>query len=142
MHVSTGHVSTGHESTDPETGSAAGAPTPPSGKPWRTALAGLLLLGTAGGMMAYGAPSRAAVPPHSQPAHSQPAHSQPAHSQAAQEGTLVSATLLRQVSAKSVRAELAGARLAPGAPALGGGEVRYGVDAYRVAYRTVDANGR
>jgi hypothetical protein len=41
-----------------------------------------------------------------------------------------------------VRTELDGARLAPGAPALGGGEVRYGVDAYRVSYRTVDANGR
>jgi len=86
----------------PETGSAPGfTPAPRTGRPWRTALAGLLLLGTAGGMMAYGAPSHAAVPAPSQPAHA---------------GALVSATLLQHVSAKSVRAELAGARLAPGAP--------------------------
>jgi hypothetical protein len=61
-----------HASTDPDSTSA-----PRAGKPWRTAVAGLLLLGIAGGMMAYGAPSRAAVPSHSQPA---------------QAGALVSAT--------------------------------------------------
>lgn len=58
-----------HASTDSETGSAPGStPAPRAGKPWRTALAGLLLLGVAGGLMVYGAPSRAAVPSHSQPA--------------------------------------------------------------------------
>jgi hypothetical protein len=103
-------------------------------KPWKTLAAGLLLLGTAGSMMAYGAPADAS-------GHRGPADAS-GHGGRDQEGTLVSATLLQQVSEKSVRAELAGARLAPGAPALGGGEVRYGVDAYRVTYRTVDANGR
>lgn len=92
-------------------------------KPWRAGIAGLVLLGTAGAMMAYGAPAHASTP-------------------VARDGTLVSATLLQRLSAASVRAELATARLGPGAPALGGGEVRYGVDAYRVAYRTTDANGR
>ena len=85
------------------------------GKPWRSLTAGLLLLGTAGLMMVYGAP---------------------AHASSHQAGAG------HEAGAGSVRAELAGARLAPGAPALGGGEARYGVDVYRVTYRTVDANGR
>jgi hypothetical protein len=114
--------------TSLQPGTEPATPEPRSAKPWRTALTGLLLLATAGGLMAYGAPSHASTRSPSP--------------QSAQEGTLVSATLLQQVSAKNVRAELAGARLAPTAPALGGGEVRYGVDAYRVAYTTVDANGR
>jgi hypothetical protein len=63
-----------HASTDSETGST---PAPRTGKPWRTALAGLLLLGISGAMMAYGAPSRASTFSHSQPT---------------QEGALVSAT--------------------------------------------------
>lgn len=92
-------------------------------KPWRAGVAGLVLLGTAGAMMAYGAPAHASTP-------------------VARGGTLVSAALLQRLSAASVRAELAAARLGPGAPALGGGEVRYGVNAYRVTYRTTDANGR
>jgi hypothetical protein len=122
-------------STRPEPGSAPATPKPRTGKPWRTALAGLLLLGTAGGLMAYGAPSHASTLSPSSPSPS-------SHRQSSREGTLVSAALLQRVSSKSVRTELDGARLAPGAPALGGGEVRYGVDAYRVSYRTVDANGR
>lgn len=58
------------------------------------------------------------------------------------EGSLVSATLLQRLPAASVRAELANARLAPGAPALGAGEARYGITAYRVTYRSVNAAGR
>src|SRR5581483_7285055 len=92
-------------------------------KPWRAGVAGLVLLGTAGAMMGYGAPAHASTP-------------------SARGGTLVSATLLQRLSAASVRAELAAARLGPGAPALGGAEVRYGVDAYRVTYRTTNATGR
>lgn len=117
-------------STRPETGSAPAAPKPRTGKPWRTALAGLLLLGTAGGLMAYGAPSHASTLGPS------------SHRPSTAEGTLVSAALLQRVSSRSVRTELDQARLAPGAPALGGAVVRYGVDAYRVSYRTVDATGR
>jgi hypothetical protein len=41
-----------------------------------------------------------------------------------------------------VAAELRNARLGPGDPALGAGAVRYGIVAYRVVYRTVDAAGR
>jgi hypothetical protein len=50
-----------HASTDPDS-----TPARRTGRPWRTALAGLLLLGIAGGMMAYGAPSRASTLSHSQ----------------------------------------------------------------------------
>ena len=137
------------------------APDPSSTnkKPWRTLAAGLLLLGTAGSMMVYGAPAHASAHGNAG-AHSSgtviarlEASAQPGSAQAKataqaktttnkEEGTLVSATLLQRVSEQSVRTELAGARFAPGAPALGGGDVRYGVDAYRVTYRTVDANGR
>jgi hypothetical protein len=91
-----------HASTDPES-----TPAPRAGKPWRTALAGLLLLGVSGGMMAYGAPSRASTLPHS-------------HAESA----LVSATLPQRVYAKSMRAELAWARPVPGTPALAADEVR------------------
>ncbi len=138
------------------------APDPSSTKnkkPWRTLAAGLLLLGTAGSMMVYGAPahasSRGNAGGHSsgtviarleagaQAGSAQAKAAAPAKATAnKEEGTLVSATLLQRVSEQSVRTELAGARFAPGAPALGGGDVRYGVDAYRVTYRTVDANGR
>ena len=138
------------------TASIQPAPNPSSTKnkkPWRTLAAGLLLLGTAGSMMVYGAPAHASSHANSHAnSHGNgtviarlEASSRATHAMATankEEGTLVSATLLQQVSAKSVRTELAGARFAPGAPALGGGEARYGVDAYRVTYRTVDANGR
>jgi hypothetical protein len=115
---------------------------------WWTATAGLVMVGAAGAMMAYGAPAHAAGTGRGWGAQARAAAR--SHVGAvtvtaktnSQEGTLVSATLLQQVSAKSVRTELAGARLAPGAPALGGGEARYGVDADRVTYRTADANGR
>jgi hypothetical protein len=55
-------------SLQPGTGTAPATPQPQPAKPWRTALAGLLLLGTAGGLMAYGAPSHASTrspSPHS-----------------------------------------------------------------------------
>ena len=141
------------------------APDPSSTKtkkPWRTLAAGLLLLGTAGSKMVYGAPAHASshgnagghssgtviarLEASAKAKASAPTATAKATAQATatgnKEGTLVSATLLQRVPEKSVRTELAGARLAPGAPALGGGDVRYGVDAYRVTYRTVDANGR
>jgi hypothetical protein len=50
-------------------------------------------------------------------------------------GGLVSALHLRTLSAEQVAAELASDRFDPGA-------VRYGVDTYRLVYRTVDAQGR
>ena len=105
--------------------------------PWKAGAAGLAILGTAGAMMAYGAPAHASTP-----ASSRSASTSSASVSASREGALVSATLLQRLSAASVRAELAAARLGPGDPALGGSEVRYGVDAYRVTYRTVDSNGR
>lgn len=142
-----------------------------SKKPWRTLAADLLLLGTASSLMVYGAPAHASARTNGATANSHSIAEASAHGNAGatanthsstgavthagtltlsregnqegnQEGTLVSATLLQRVPAKSVRTELAKARLAPGAPALGGGEARYGVDAYRVMYRTEDANGR
>jgi hypothetical protein len=81
--------------------------------------------------MAYAAPAHAQTSPHTQ--------TSPRTRVA---GTLVSATLLQRLSAASVRSELAAARLAPAAPALGAGAVRYGVVAYRVTYRTVNAAGQ
>jgi hypothetical protein len=41
-----------------------------------------------------------------------------------------------------VAAELRNARDEPGTPALGAGMVRYGIDAYRIVYQTVNATGR
>ncbi|HEX6519751.1 MAG TPA: hypothetical protein VF070_06995 [Streptosporangiaceae bacterium] len=90
-------------------------------------LAGAVALGTAGTLVPGGMAAHAA------------AYARPG-GQA--EGSLVSATLLQRLSAGSVRAELANARLGPGAPALGDGQARYGVAAYRVTYRTVNATGR
>jgi hypothetical protein len=55
---------------------------------------------------------------------------------------LVSDQVIARMPASSVRAELDSARIAPGAPALGGSHVRYGITVYRVAYRTTDALGR
>lgn len=54
----------------------------------------------------------------------------------------VSAKLVQRLSAAKVRAELNAARAEPGGPVLGGGAVRYGVAAYDVRYRTVDADGQ
>ena len=56
--------------------------------------------------------------------------------------TLISATVIDRISKHAVAAELASARLGPRAPALGAGRVRYGLVAYRVLYRTVNAYGR
>ena len=55
---------------------------------------------------------------------------------------LISATPIARLSERSVAAELRNARLGPGDPALGAGAVRYGIVAYRVLYRTVDAAGQ
>jgi hypothetical protein len=57
-------------------------------------------------------------------------------------GTLISATVIERISKNAVAAELASARLGPGDPALGAGRVRYGLVAYRVLYRTVNADGQ
>lgn len=57
-------------------------------------------------------------------------------------GTLISAKVIERISKPAVAAELASARLGPRAPALGAGGVRYGLVAYRVLYRTVNAEGR
>jgi hypothetical protein len=131
-------------SARPETGQTAAAR---SKHPWVTALAGLLLLVAAMALMAYSAPAHAQTRPHTQTrphSQSRPAQTRP-RTQAVpltKPGTLVSATLLQRLSAASVRSELAAARLAPGAPSLGAGAVRYGVVAYRVTYRTVNAAGQ
>ena len=53
--------------------------------------------------------------------------------------TLISAKVIERISKRAVAAELASARLGPGDPALGAGRVRYGLVAYRVLYRTVNA---
>jgi hypothetical protein len=55
---------------------------------------------------------------------------------------LIKATPIAGLSKQSVAAELRNARLGPGDPALGAGAVRYGIVAYRVLYRTVNAAGR
>ena len=55
---------------------------------------------------------------------------------------LIKATLIARLSERGVATELRNARLGPGAPALGAGAVRYGVAAYRVLYRTVNAAGQ
>jgi dienelactone hydrolase len=56
--------------------------------------------------------------------------------------TLISATVIERISKRAVAAELASARLGRRAPALGAGKVRYGLVAYRVLYRTVNAKGQ
>jgi hypothetical protein len=55
---------------------------------------------------------------------------------------LIKATPIARLSERSVAAELRDARLGPGDPALGAGAVRYGMVAYRVLYRTVNAAGQ
>jgi Secretory lipase len=55
---------------------------------------------------------------------------------------LISDQVIARLSAADARAELDAARIEPGAPALGGQSARYGITAYRVAYRTIDAGGR
>lgn len=87
--------------------------------------AGALLVGLSVALMAYAAPAGAG--------------SRPAASAGA--GTLLSATRIQRLSAAQVRAELASARPGPGGPVLGTGEVRYGVTAYGVRYRTENAAG-
>jgi hypothetical protein len=47
--------------TSHRSGTESATPASPSRPPWRTALAGLLLLATSGGLMAYGAPSHAST---------------------------------------------------------------------------------
>ncbi|MEU1021527.1 lipase [Streptomyces sp. NPDC005904] len=53
-------------------------------------------------------------------------------------GSLVSVEHLRTLTSREVAAELAGDK----AGAWGAGAVRYGLDTYRIVYRTVDAHGR
>jgi hypothetical protein len=57
-------------------------------------------------------------------------------------GVLISATLIARLPESAVAAELRNARDEPGTPALGAGMVRYGIDAYRVIYQTVNATGQ
>jgi len=61
---------------------------------------------------------------------------------AARDRVLISATVIERISEHAVATELASARLGPHDPALGAGRVRYGLVAYRVLYRTVDADGQ
>ena len=55
---------------------------------------------------------------------------------------LISATPIARLPESAVAAELRNARDEPGTPALGAGMVRYGIDAYRVIYQTVNATGQ
>ena len=87
-----------------------------------------LSLVSAAGLCAWGAALSAAAGAHQPTTEHNPA--------------LISATLIARLSERSVAAELRHARLRPGDPALGAGAVRYGIVAYRVLYRTVDAAGR
>ncbi len=57
-------------------------------------------------------------------------------------GVLITATQIATLSKRSVATELRNARLGPGDPALDAGVVRYGIVAYRVLYRTVNAAGQ
>ncbi len=56
-------------------------------------------------------------------------------------GSLVTYHRIAVVPRGAVAAELDRARIAPGAPALGAGQVRSGVVAYRVVYRTSGPSG-
>jgi len=66
----------------------------------------------------------------------------PAASAARDRGALISATPIARLPESAVAAELRNARDEPGTPALGAGMVRYGIDAYRVIYQTVNASGQ
>jgi hypothetical protein len=121
----------------------AGAPRPAASARRAVALAssGLVLTSVAGILSACAAPASA----HASAAHAVADHRHVAPSApAAQDrrGTLISATPIARISEPSVAAELRNAREEPGAPAMGAGMVRYGIDAYRVVYQTVNATGQ
>jgi hypothetical protein len=100
-----------------------------------------VLTSVAGILSACAAPASA----HAQASHAVADHRHVAPSApAAQDrrGTLISATPIARISEPSVAAELRNAREEPGAPAMGAGMVRYGIDAYRVVYQTVNATGQ
>jgi Secretory lipase len=63
------------------------------------------------------------------------------HGARGRSGALVSFRRIAVLSRHAVAAELAAARMAPGDPALGAGQVRSGVAAYRVVYRTTGLSG-
>jgi Secretory lipase len=91
--------------------------------------AAALALVSAAGLSAWTAASPAAA------AGRQPAPTGPGP-------VLIKATPIARLSERSVAAELQNARLAPGDPTLGAGAVRYGIVAYRVLYRTINAAGQ
>lgn len=100
-----------------------------SGRRLGAVAAAALALVSALGLSAWAAASPAAT------ADRQPAPTGPGL-------VLIKATPIARLSERSVAAELRNARLGPGDPALGAGAVRYGVVAYRVLYRTVNAAGQ
>lgn len=100
------------------------------------ASSGLALISLAGVLGACAAPASAAQAAGRHPAP-------PAASAAGDgRGTLISATPIARLPESAVAAELRNARDEPGTPALGAGMVRYGIDAYRVIYQTVNATGQ
>ncbi|HET9973410.1 MAG TPA: hypothetical protein VFQ68_34620 [Streptosporangiaceae bacterium] len=110
----------------------AGAPRPAASVRRAVALAssGLVLISLAGVLSACGAAAgRHPAPPAASAARDQ-------------RGVLISATPIARLPKSAVAAELRNARYEPGTPALGAGMVRYGIDAYRVIYQTVNATGQ
>ena len=61
---------------------------------------------------------------------------------ARQESVLIRSIVIARLSKQAVATDLRNARLGPDDPALGAGQARYGIVAYRVLYRTVNANGQ
>jgi hypothetical protein len=121
----------------------AGASRPAASARRTVALAssGLALISIAGVLAACAAPAAAHAPAaHAVADHRYVAPSAPAAQD--RRGTLISATTIARISEPSVAAELRNARQEPGTPAFGAGMVRYGVDAYRVVYQTVNATGQ
>ena len=100
------------------------------------ASSGLVLISLAGVLGACAAPASAAQAAAGR--HPAP----PAASAARDRGVLISATPIARLPESAVAAELRNARDEPGTPALGAGMVRYGIDAYRVIYQTVNATGQ
>jgi len=100
------------------------------------ASSGLVLISLAGVLGACAAPASAAQAAAGR--HPAP----PAASAARDRGVLISATPIARLPESAVAAELRNARYEPGTPALGAGMVRYGIDAYRVIYQTVNATGQ
>ena len=100
------------------------------------ASSGLVLISLAGVLGACAAPASAAQAAAGR--HQAP----PAASAARDRGVLISATPIARLPESAVAAELRNARDEPGTPALGAGMVRYGIDAYRVIYQTVNATGQ